>query len=121
FEADVLKIEIEPTDLLFIDTWHVYEQLKCELMLHAGKALRFIALHDTETFGELGEDPARVRLAWSINEAVRRRVGLRLFRGIARRRGLRPAVEEFLGNHPEWRLAEHFENNNGLTILARSV
>jgi len=27
-EANVRDIEIENTDLLFIDTWHVYEQLK---------------------------------------------------------------------------------------------
>ena len=30
-EADVLKIDIEPTDLLFIDTWHCYDQLVAEL------------------------------------------------------------------------------------------
>ena len=28
---------IEPTDLLFIDTWHIYEQLKQELLLHGNK------------------------------------------------------------------------------------
>jgi hypothetical protein len=48
-------VEIEPTDMLFIDTFHVYEQLRRELALHAGKARRFIVLHDTTTFGEKGE------------------------------------------------------------------
>ena len=47
-QADVLKIEIEPTELLFIDTWHAYKQLKSELKLHADKALNilyFMILH----------------------------------------------------------------------------
>src|SRR5262249_36237364 len=34
-QADVRNVTIEETDLLFIDTWHVYEQLKDELRLHA--------------------------------------------------------------------------------------
>src|SRR5205085_2957781 len=55
--ADVLQISIEETDLLFIDTWHVYEQLKEEFRLHADKARKYIVLHDTSTFGEQGETP----------------------------------------------------------------
>jgi hypothetical protein len=35
------------------------------------------------------------------------------------RKGLWPAVEEFLIDHPEWRLKERFTNNNGLTVLER--
>ena len=46
-EADTLKIEIEETDLLFIDTLHTEKQLKQELKLHAGKARKYIVLHDT--------------------------------------------------------------------------
>ena len=37
-QADVCRVEIDETDLLFIDTWHVYEQMKQELALHAGKS-----------------------------------------------------------------------------------
>jgi len=48
-----LSIEIEPTDLLFIDTLHTYNQLKAELNLHANKARRYIVLHDTVTFPDL--------------------------------------------------------------------
>src|SRR4030066_2480125 len=46
-EADTLDIEIEETDLLFIDTLHIGKQLKQELKLHAGKARKYIVLHDT--------------------------------------------------------------------------
>jgi len=45
--ADNLKIEIEETDLLFIDTEHTYEQLSAELRLHGNRARKYIAFHDT--------------------------------------------------------------------------
>lgn len=44
--ADDLKIEIEETDLLFIDTMHTDEHTYQELKLHAGKARKFLAFHD---------------------------------------------------------------------------
>jgi hypothetical protein len=34
-------------------------------------------------------------------------------------RGLWPALEEFLAAHQEWEIAEHYANNNGLTVLRR--
>jgi hypothetical protein len=34
-------------------------------------------------------------------------------------RGLWPAVEEFLAEHPEWKIEKRYTNNNGLTILCR--
>jgi hypothetical protein len=35
------------------------------------------------------------------------------------RRGLKPAIDEFLAAHPEWTVKEVFTNNNGLTVLQR--
>jgi hypothetical protein len=87
-----LQVRIEETDLLFLDTWHVYEQLRAELRLHARKARKFIALHDTTTFGEQG--------------------------ATARHRGLWLAVEEFLAQG-NFRLKERYQSNNGLTVLER--
>ncbi len=48
--GDTTKIDIEPTEFLFIDTDHSYEQLKIELKLHAGKVSKYIAFHDTHMF-----------------------------------------------------------------------
>ena len=95
--------QIEETDLLFIDTWHIYDQLKRELYLHAGKARRYIIMHDTTTYAEVGE--------WHTYDCE--------VRPGDQRKGLWPAITEFLAEHPEWQLRERFENNNGLTILAR--
>jgi len=101
-EGDTLKIEIEPTDLLFIDTLHSYDQLKGELALHAKKAKKYIIMHDTVTFGEYGhtlEDPAN-------------RYG--------NVKGLNPAIQEFLEAHrTEWAYDRIYYNCNGLTILKR--
>lgn len=93
-EQDVLDARIEETDLLFIDTYHSFDQLEKELELHAGKARRFIALHDTETFGLKGED--------------------------GKEPGLTAAIEKFLSaNSDSWRLRDRLTNNNGLTVLER--
>jgi hypothetical protein len=90
---DVRNARIDPTELLFIDTWHVYDQLRLELLIHSDRVSKFIALHDTVTFGDVGETSGH--------------------------RGLWPALIEFLLSHPEWTIFENRSNNNGLTILRR--
>ena len=91
--GDTLKIDIEPTDFLFLDTWHVYDQVKGELARHASKVSKYIGFHDTTTFEERGETSGH--------------------------EGIWPAVQEFLDDHPEWVIKERYTNNNGLTILEK--
>lgn len=91
--ADSRLVEIEPTDLLFIDTVHTYGQLKEELRLHADKARRFIVLHDTTTFGDVSENNLPP--------------------------GLWKAVEEWLAASPHWQLMWRHEHNNGLSCFKR--
>lgn len=93
-QADVLQIEIESTDLLFIDTFHVYEQLSQELKLHANKAKKYIAFHDTYTFGLRGENSQD-------------------------KNGLLTAIIEFLIENPHWHFKFHTNKNNGMTVLER--
>ena len=45
--ADTISIQIESTDLLYIDTWHTYEQLLLELLLHSSLTAKYIIAHDT--------------------------------------------------------------------------
>ena len=45
------RFDIEPTDLLFIDTDHTYKQCSQELRQHAYKVNKFIIFHDTVTYG----------------------------------------------------------------------
>jgi len=91
-QADVLTIDIDETDILFIDTFHVYKQLKKELELFNNKVKKYIILHDTETYGNIGEDKSEP--------------------------GLMQAVNEFVSS-TEWKIKKHYKNNNGLTILEK--
>jgi hypothetical protein len=111
--ADSRKIVLpHEFDLLFIDTLHVYGQLKAELWAHQGRVRRFIVLHDTEVDRNLGEV---VRMGWDSGKMARE-TGMT---EAELSRGLGPAVEEFLADFPGWILQRHFPNNNGLTVLAR--
>lgn len=92
-DANVLEVEIEGTDLLFIDSRHTFEQLSAELRLHGDKARRFIVLHDTTKYGVIGEDGSL---------------------------GLWPAVRWFLSRGAEWSIREIRTNNNGLVVLRRA-
>lgn len=97
FEANVLDIDIEPTELLFIDTLHNYGQLKAELSKHASKVSKYIVFHDTHTFGVKDEIPSVA----------------------GGKQGLLPAIVEFLIDNKEWKFKTLLTNNNGLTILER--
>jgi cephalosporin hydroxylase len=91
--ADVLTLDIEPTDLLFIDTSHTYNQLSQELRRHHVRVKKYIVMHDTEhngTIDEFGNKPA-----------------------------LTGALLQFLSEHPEWQVRAHYTNNNGLTVIER--
>lgn len=93
-EANTLDLEIEETDLLFLDTDHTYEQVSGELKLHGNKSRKYIIFHDTESFGAGG------------------------FKGDTV--GIVKAIEEFLQENPHWTVHEHYPTNNGLTILKRT-
>lgn len=91
-ENNVLDIEVDDCDLLFIDTLHTYDQLKQELNLHGNKAKKYIVFHDTYTFGlkdEIGNG----------------------------KKGLMTAIIEFMIDNPNWIFYIHKTNNNGLTVL----
>ena len=49
--GDTLEIEIEPTDLLFMDSLHTYFQVEDELARHASKVGKYIIVHSTSFLG----------------------------------------------------------------------
>lgn len=114
YEESDLTCPIEKTDLLFIDTWHVYGHLKRELNRWNTYTKKYIIMHDTTVDGEVGESVREAELHNIEKEAIES--------GLTEediRKGLWPAVEEFLIEHPEWKLKERYTHNNGLTILQR--
>jgi hypothetical protein len=110
-ESDLI-CPIENTELLFIDTWHVYGQLKRELARWNSHVSKYIIMHDTTVDEWIGES---IRDNLNIEEQS-------LETGIPIdeiTKGLWPAIDEFLIQHPEWILEKRYTNNNGLTILRR--
>jgi hypothetical protein len=100
------------TDMLFIDTWHVYGHLKRELEHWHGHVRKYIAMHDTTVDEVLGES---IRMCMNIAQQVRDSG----YPEEEIRKGLGPAIAEFLEAHPEWMVEQKYTHNNGLTILAR--
>jgi hypothetical protein len=103
-KENVLKLEIEETDLLFLDTWHAYNQLKAELATHSSKAKKYIIMHDTTSY-EFRDEPLTSENAWEGE--------------LDFGKGLWAAIQEFLDSTDEWILHKRYTNNNGLTILKR--
>lgn len=104
-EHDSLTYNIEECDLLFIDTWHDYLQLKKELFRHHTKAKKYIILHDTVSYGFTNED--------LIISGDHSKTETNLPKGLV------PAIEEFLMWNKEWVIWEKRANNNGLTVLKK--
>jgi hypothetical protein len=92
FVGKIGEVDIDQTDLLFIDTVHTAEAKTIELNKYASKVNKYIVLHDTTTFGEKGQDGGA---------------------------GIMAAVRLFVKNNPEWTVKDHFENNHGLLVLSR--
>ena len=108
-----LDLEIkENYDLTFIDTWHIYGQLKRELEKFSKVTNKYIIMHDTTVDGIKGET---IRMGWNA-EKQSKETGIPVEEI---NKGLMPAIEEFLENNKNWIMKERFTNNNGLTILEK--
>jgi hypothetical protein len=107
--GDTLKVNIEETDLLFIDTLHTYNQLLLELRRHSKKVSKYIILHDTVTFG-------------FADEIIYGHASDIILNSPKTKEGLIPAYSDFLltDEGQNWGIHEVFTNNNGLTVLKRN-
>ena len=83
----------EPVDFLFLDTEHNGERATAELELHAKNVKRYIVFHDTELYGEVGDNGS----------------------------GMASAIEEWVESHPEWFVMHHTAHQYGLTVLCRNA
>lgn len=90
---DSRQADFAEADMLHIDTDHTYDCLKAELFAHGNKVRKFIAMHDTQVYGQNGNDGGK---------------------------GLQLAIDEFIAANPHWKIAEFNPNNHGMTVLART-
>jgi len=104
-ESNSLTYNMPLCDLLFIDTWHDYLQLKKELNRHHKNTKKYIILHDTNIFGYKDES--------SYDDYFSPRQETNLPKGLC------PAIDEFINENRQWVIWERNPNNNGLTILKK--
>lgn len=116
---DLTFEEDETYDLSFIDTYHVYGQLKRELEKFSKITNKYIIMHDTHVDAIQGE---HLRCFWDGTwdnlKLASTKTGIPTNELMV---GLLPAIEQFLENNNEWEILEIFHNNNGLTVLKRRV
>ncbi len=99
-------------DIVFIDTWHIYGQLRRELDKFHTMATKYIIMHDTDIDAEYGES---VRLGHNISEMTQAST----FPPEEITQGLRRAIQEFLQAHDSWFELRAIHDGIGLTILAK--
>jgi len=108
-----LDLEVkENVDLVFIDTWHIYGQLKRELAKFSKVTNKYILMHDTTVDKVHGET---IRNDWDAKQQS-------LDSGIPEEEilcGLQKAIDEFLLENKDWVLREEYTNNHGLTVLEK--
>jgi hypothetical protein len=112
---DVLKADIQETDLLFIDTLHTYTQLKQELAMHAHKVRKYIIFHDVVTYGHTPE-PSEFKT----HSGTVKQIPEVMANYVKNDKGIMPAINEFLKAEPSWQVEKHYANNNGLLIIKRN-
>lgn len=105
-KANDLVVDLGEVDLVFIDTLHTYCHLSKELEKFAPKTKKFIAMHDTSDPWGNADEPNYTAVDTQGCDP--------------NKKGLWPAVEDFLKKHQnEWELLKRYENNHGLTVLKR--
>lgn len=80
------KLEIEQTDLLFIDTAHTYEQCSKELKMHSHKVNKYLMFHDTTLCPSLNQaidEFLKENPNWKVKEIFTNNNGLTILEKIA--------------------------------------
>jgi hypothetical protein len=119
-DLDIVFEPGETYDMVFIDTWHVYGQIKRELEKFSTIANKYIIMHDT-TIDEINGELMRY-YGYNYQTAYAEATTLSAKTGIPRdeiMKGMWYGIQEFLAAHPEWYIKDRFFNNNGLMVLAR--
>lgn len=107
-QGNDMQVDMPPVDFFFIDSLHTYCHLTYELEKFSPNVQKYITLHDTSApWGD--RDDTDYRGNYSEYPTTYDKT----------KRGLWPAVQDFLAKHPEWVLMERRFNNHGLTTLKR--
>jgi hypothetical protein len=114
-QGDVLEVELPSADILMLDSLHSYAQLRAELARLSVNITRFIFIHGTAApWSQQDEVPGPVLLSKLTASA-------NLTRSVSERRGVWPAIVDFLASEPGllWMLWKRDNTARGLTVLRR--
>ena len=96
---------IGPVDLMCIDGFHNYPQVKMELDRFADQVKRVLVFHDTVSCGTVGDGIANPK----VHQAPH----------LSDKRGIRMAIDELMIRDPSWFIEAHYPDNSGLLVLRR--
>ena len=103
-KCDIVNLKkINTTNLLFIDDWHTYNQLYFELKTFSKFVINYILIHDTVSYGYKNE-----KNIWNNEEF-----------NITKKKGLMPAIFDFLNQNKEWFIEHEDKKYCGLIVLKR--
>jgi hypothetical protein len=92
-------------DMMVIDGFHNYPQVKMELDLFADHVAKYLVFHDTISCGTVGDGIANPK----VHQAPH----------LSDKRGIRMAIDELMIRDPSWLIKAHYPNDSGLLILER--
>lgn len=98
---DTRMVDLDPVDMLFTDSIHTGEYVKAELLTHAQFVSKYIVIHDTAIYGDLGET------GHFVNGEYKRVAGLV------------HGINEFLDIDNSWTKLYSYGHNNGLIVLGK--
>ena len=104
--ADTLQMEPIECEMMFIDTFHSYEQLYRELNIYHKSVSKTIVMHDTVSFGQTDEPSSAIKTSL----LDKRFVG---------KAGLANALDDFLLENKEWVKSRIETKNNGMSYITR--
>jgi len=106
---NLLEIEeLEPVEMMFVDGLHTYCHVTYQLEKFSPLVSKYIAFHDTsEPWGD--SDDTEYRGDYSEYPETYDKT----------KRGVWPAVVDFLVRHPEWTLKEKVDNNHGFAVIEK--
>ena len=122
--GDRLKIEsqLDATvlgnfDMLIINTWNTYCQYKYDLDKYSSLINKYIVLtitkrHDDSDSDLYNREP---------NNGDYSEYPTALVQSRGNKRGLVPAIQDFLAEHPEWKISMVYNNGFGITVLEKVV
>jgi len=94
YQSENTMVDIEQTDLLYIDTYHEYHHLQSQLSLHHQKVKKYLVFNGTCQYAFQGESPDS--------------------------KGILVCIIDFITNNSEWKFRKVETSSDGLVILERN-